>query len=645
MNDLPSFLTCSDPASLYIGRNFVALDFETDEINKGSPLLDSNDIVLASWSVHHNDRLVKKKHIFGGVYDMSELLEDVQNADFLLAMNAKFELGWLKRCGLELRDILVYDPMLAQWVLDGNRKGKGHERSLAALAVRYNTTRKLDLVGKFLDLGISMRDINERWVKEYCDGDVATLVEIFFKQREVVTERNVWHLVHTRHLTCAALADIEFNGLELNPEKVQEAYVQSKTRLAELEAELAHMTGGINVGSPVQLAVYLYDTLKFPEPVDHRGKKIRTDKGQRSTKAEYVNAFEAETEEQEKFLALFKEYNRYESLMSKNLEFFKRICDEKGGKFRGYIKQNATQTHRLASTGMEYKFEESRRRIKKTGEEVIKWKKMSCQVQNIPRDYKHLFWASDPDYVICSYDSSQIEFRMAVDMGKDKVGYEEIVTGTDIHQFTSQVLYENGDPEIVGIDDVKERRQQSKKHTFRPLFGGGSGSEALVAYCDYFKNKYVGVTTMQQGWAERCADKKEYKTPYGMTFYFPAEIQRSGYITHSTNIYNYPIQGISTGEIMPLALVYFWHRTRHLRCDIFVTIHDSVDARVHKDDVKEVNEIAIQSLTLDVYKHLRTVYNYSIRVPLGLGMKADRHWGEGKEYKLDVLLDGTRVER
>lgn len=164
-------------------------------------------------------------------------------------------------------------------------------------------------------------------------------------------------------------------------------------------------------------------------------------------------------------------------------------------------------------------------------------------------------------------------------------------------------------------------------------------------YCEYFKNKYQGVSGMQRNWSLQCVDKGQYTTLYGMTFYFPAEVQRSGYITFTTQIYNYPIQGFATGEIIPLALVYFWHRSKHLRSDIFVTIHDSIDSRVHKDDREELDKIAVQSLTTDVYNHLRTVYKYEMKTPLGLGSKAGRNWGDGDESKVDVFPDGTIVDR
>lgn len=250
-----------------------------------------------------------------------------------------------------------------------------------------------------------------------------------------------------------------------------------------------------------------------------------------------------------------------------------------------------------------------------------------------------MFWSGDEDYLIVSFDSSQVEFRVGVDMSRDPVGYEEVVTGTDIHTYTAQAMTDAGEP---------TNRQAAKAITFRPLYGGGSGSPAVQAYCEFFKNKYAAMSAMQYSWALQCADKGEYTTPYGMTFFFPGtSIRSNGSITNTTNIYNFPIQGFATGEIIPIALVYFWHKTRSIRCRIMATIHDSIDTKTHKDDVEEATKIARECLTTDVYEHLDVVYKYEMITPLGLGVVAGKYWGDktATEYKWDVTIDGTIIER
>lgn len=179
------------------------------------------------------------------------------------------------------------------------------------------------------------------------------------------------------------------------------------------------------------------------------------------------------------------------------------------------------------------------------------------------------------------------------------------------------------------------------------VYGGGKGSKAVEAYCEYFKNKYKGISETQRTWALTCVDKKQFTTPYGITFYFPdCKMRRNGSITQQTNIYNFPVQGFATGEIIPIALVYFWHRAKGKNIKIFSTIHDSIVSKVHKDSIEEAKQIAKQALTLDVYEFLNRVYKYKFRVPLGLGIKHSKNWGASKEEeKYDVWPDGRMVRR
>lgn len=103
-------------------------------------------------------------------------------------------------------------------------------------------------------------------------------------------------------------------------------------------------------------------------------------------------------------------------------------------------------------------------------------------------------------------------------------------------------------------------------------------------------------------------------------------------------------QGFATGEIIPIALVHYWHRTRHLDMEIWNTIHDSIAARVHKDCVDEAMQLSKSCLTTDVYNFLREVYKYEFRVPLGVGVKVGKNWGDSKqEHIWSVFPDGTET--
>ncbi len=566
---------------------------------------------------------------------MRELLEDIRSAQFVVAQNAKYELQWLRRCGLELRDVLVWCTYLAQWVLDGNQS---LPRGLAALAERYSTPRKLDLIGKLWATGMDTKDMPASWLLEYCKRDVETTHAIFLMQRELVYSRKLEHIILQRNLACACLADIEFSGMTLDRERVEEELQRVTTGLAETGDRLRELSNGINLASPKQLGVFLYETLGFQVPRDHKGKPLTTATGGYPTASPVLAKLTPTTDRQREFLDAYKRYNKLDSLLTKNLAFFSGVCKHHACTFRAVFNQGITQTHRLSSSGIPLVFPGSK-------------KSSSVQFQNLPREYKKLFWSGDEDYFIGEADGSQLEFRVAADLGGDEVAYEMIKSKGDVHTDTAIVFVDwnknnphNPHPDFIG-KDYKTGRQPAKAQTFKPLYGGNGTHPAEQEYCKFFRNKYKQIAETQRNWALSVLNNKSLRTPYGMIFYWPdTRMERSGHITNSTSIYNYPVQGMATAEIIPVALVFFWHRTRGTRIQILNTIHDSIVAKVHRDDVELYKSTSVQCFTRDVYDFLRKVYNYQFVVPLGCGIKVSRYWGQAdKEMSYDVFPDGTEI--
>lgn len=620
---LPWFLS-EEGIQAYLRRdNYVVLDFETTNITYGSAIDPSNDLILACWTVV-KDGTVRMEHRFGSEYEMEDLVRDVQGADFVVAHNAKFEVQWLERCGIDPRDVFVYDTMVMEWVINGNKKVPF---DLDSTGKRYGFSGKESLVSKLIKYGVCPSRIPQSWLLTYCRKDVELCHDVFLAQKKPLDDHDLWHIALQRNLVVPVLADIERQGLQLDKDKVYEEYKRLTGVVEELGQELDSITDGINLGSPKQLGKFLYETMGFAPPLDNAGEVIKTDSGAVSTSAPALSRLDAVTDDQRRFLALYKEYNLADSMLSKNLNFFKAVCDERDGIFYGQLRQNRTANHRLASSGVKTKFKGIKKEI-------------AAQIQNLPRAYKKLFTAHDPDYEVTEYDGSQIEFRVAADLGHDAVAESDIVNGVDIHSFTRDTM--NAAYKKFGIDKEIDR-QGAKPNTFAPLYGSIGKDAAEQEYAQAFRKKYSSIFQTQTDWTLVVADRKKLTTPYGLTFYWPnAKMHRSGYVSGSTEIFNLPISGLATGEIIPIALVFFWHRTRGMRVRIFNTVHDSIVVRNHKDEVKEVTEIAKQSMTHDVYDFLREVYRYEFRVPLGFGMKTGRNWGTSSvEHKWDVWPDGA----
>lgn len=644
MNKLPWFLA-KDSQYTYISKDvpYLVLDWETTNLEYGSPLNPQNRIVLACWrlvqpagtSLMRPDGSVLEKYAFGDEYSMNTLLDDIKYVSdaggFIVAHNLKFELQWLKRCGLELRSVLGYCTMLGQWVLDGNLNPG---RSLEALGQRYGIGSKGSLVSALMAAGVCPSAIRRDWLLKYGHQDVALCHQLFKLQVAQLEERGQLHLAHVRNLTCSALADMEFEGMQLDAAAVEEEYYKTQAEWEDTQAQLYIVTGGINLASPKQVGQYLYEKLKFRVPKDFRGETMK------GVAAPVMAKLEADTEEQSKFLELYKRFNKVDSLLTKNLVFFKGVVDEYNGKFYGNFNQGIAGTHRLTSSG---------RPVTLSGLKKPK----GAQLQNLPRQYKRLFWSGSDDYLVGEADGAQLEFRVAADLGHDQVAYDVIANDGDVHTDTATVFVdwgkdhpENPHPDFIG-KDYKSGRQPAKSQTFKPLYGGKGSHPAEVEYCEFFKNKYKGVADTQYNWSLEVLNNKELRTPYGMRFYWPDTVmKKGGYITNSTQIYNYPVQGFATAEIIPIALVHFWHRTAGMRIVAFTTIHDSIGSRVHKDEVEAYKEISKQSLTTDVFTFLRDVYNYEFKVPLGVGIKVSRNWGASDLEEIwNVFPDGKETHK
>lgn len=611
--------------------NYVTLDFETTNIDFGSAVDPENRLLLACWDVVKDGKLTRKSK-WGDEYEMAELEADIMAADFIVPFNAKFELGWLRRCGLELHDILVFDPYLAEWVIQSNRRNQ-NPLNLNDTAERYGMGQKLDRVSYLIGKGICPSEIPMEWLEEYCFKDVELTRKVFDAQREVLEELNLWHLALTRNITVPVLTDMEFSSQQLVKEDVNELYEQKVNEFIELENKLGTFSDGINLNSPKQKAEFFYEKMGFAPPKNKRGEPITTASGQLATDANTLAMLKPKNKKQKEFLELYARRNKLNTELTKNLSFFKAAVDELDGKFYGIFNQGFTDTGRLSSSG------------RKVYTEML-GKEAGPQLQNLPRAFKYLFGTHNEDEEVWSWDGAQLEFRVAAQLGNDDVATEEIVDGVDIHTVTGQVLADAGEPGFKDMDPAT-RRQASKGQTFQPLFLGRGNTKAQNEYAKFFWNKYDDIYQMQQDWIAQCVQNKYYITPYGMRFYFPrARMSASGWVEGSNQIANYGIQGFATGEIMPLALTFAWHYTRGKKVEIFNTVHDSIVARVHKDVDKDwLKRVVVQSMTHDVFEWLSNVYNYEFdKVPLGVGLKIGEAWDVADvEMVWDVTPDGVET--
>jgi DNA polymerase I-like protein with 3'-5' exonuclease and polymerase domains len=616
---IPDFVLFPNPQN-YFDDNFVVFDFETTNLDKGSALNPDNRLLMATWYVNTTGKTFIK---WANEFEQDELIYALEQARVVVAHNAKFELHWLNRMGVDISRLLVYDTMLGEYVLHSNKKVK---IGLGPTAVRYGLPDKDKYVDLCISGGVCPSELPKSMLEDRNKLDVYQTKEIMLQQRQRLADDGKLGVLYTKCLFTPVLADIETQGLELAADKVREEYFKCAAEASKLRQEIDQLTGGINPKSPDQVAEYLYDTLGFEE-LKKGGEAIRTPKGKRKTDEATILKLPIETEEQNRFIKLKKKYASVSAALSKTLEFFYGVVEERGGRFFGVFNQSVTATQRLSSSGRPIQFN-------------LFPKPKSVQFQNLPRIYKKLFTIHDDDYLFCEPDGAQLEFRVAAHEGRDVRAIQDILDGMDIHRFSASVLNAVTEEQVT-----KDQRQNAKPDTFKPLYGGQSGTPAQKKYYAAFRERYQGITKTQNNWISHVVNHKSLVTETGLEFYWPNTKRVGDYVINREAICNYPVQYLATGEIIPIAIIYLWHYLldKGLKSKILNTVHDSSPMKVHKDEVEIVKELAQRAYLDDVYNYLKEVYGIHFLAPLGLEIKFGKYWGEGEAF-VYTKLPPTKLE-
>lgn len=211
-------------------------------------------------------------------------------------------------------------------------------------------------------------------------------------------------------------------------------------------------------------------------------------------------------------------------------------------------------------------------------------------------------------------DYAQLEFRVAGFLAQDDAIRTDVEIGTDVHTYTASV---------IGCT-----RQEAKAHTFKPLYGGVSGTDDQQRYYRAFKDKYKGVTEWHKVLQKDAVTKKEITLPSGRIYAFPdAKWTEWGTATNRTAICNYPVQGFATADLLPMALVKLHQDMidKSMKSLICNTVHDSIVIDVYPGEEQMcIETMAAAMLCLPQETERR--YDISYDMPVGIELKMGTNW-------------------
>ena len=209
-------------------------------------------------------------------------------------------------------------------------------------------------------------------------------------------------------------------------------------------------------------------------------------------------------------------------------------------------------------------------------------------------------------------DYAQLEFRVAGFLATDDAVMLDVEQGTDVHSYTASV---------IGCT-----RQEAKAHTFKPLYGGVSGTEDQQRYYRAFKEKYSGVTEWHKVLQKDAVTKKEITLPSGRQYAFPdAKWTEWGTATNRTAICNYPVQGFATADLLPMALVRLYKDMQGMKSVICNTVHDSIVIDVFPGEEEACIQVMAKAM-LCLPEETKRRYAIEYTMPVGIELKMGKNW-------------------
>jgi hypothetical protein len=627
---------------------------------------------------------------WGSMLEAREFLETLEPGQLLVAHNAKYETQALIARGIDPRQFVTWDTMLGEWVLLANNP-KGEGLNLDDTAQRYGCSPKDPEVDALIKAG-RVLDVPQDKLMERNAKDVEDTRTVFLGQLARMTDAQI-HLTIVRSMMCVELAHIELAGMGLDPERVQQECDRNAREVAEHELGLRDITKGANPRSVNEMAPVLYgiwpgtvseddkynwtlgcscnrkgrrkpkiprtcpvcgatdvkggplvEPLGFKEPPDTRGAPSKAwPDGKPSIAKEVMElvAASARTPRQKLWAKHYAGLCEAISERDKNLAHFREVVAN-GAVIYAELHQGIAATHRLSCRSKpnpRYEY--------------------GCQLQNVPRHLKGCLVPKRKGWLAASVDQSQAEFRGAVFLGDDLQGRHNIADPTfDAHIQTLTVMlhghydrakyldlftrYKAGDKEVAW---QRADNKLCKGHTFKPLFGGSSGTDTERAYYKWFGQNYSGVTDTQNAWDREVQQTGRYVAPTGMVFHWNRHWQvdkwgRDRMVNHmGRSLYsivrNLPIQYFATGElamVSTLCLLYECRR-RLLRYECVMLIHDDTSGEVHPEDVASWHDACGVAYGEQTHEFFREVYGINYDVELAAESKAGVRFGSGDKQE------------
>ncbi len=392
----------------------------------------------------------------------------------------------------------------------------------------------------------------------------------------------------------SVLCDLESAGISMDTELLasQEAHFAARVKQAAQDA-YAVIGKEINLGSPKQLQVVLFDELDMP-------KTKRTKTGY-TTDADALTDLYAKTDNP--FLRHLLEHRDATRLKTTVDGLLKTVADD--GRIHTTFNQTIAATGRLSST--------------------------EPNLQNIPirtdegRTIRESFVVGPGYAELMTADYSQIEMRIMAHLSEDAALIEAFQSGFDFHAATAARVFGVEPGEVSGAQRAKVKAMNYGLAYGLSAFGLSnqlriSTEEARELMDEYF-TRFGGIRDYLQSIVDQARKDTYTETILGRRRYLPdlTSDNRQRREMAERMALNAPIQG-SAADIIKVAMLNV-HRAisnSDLRSRMLLQVHDELVLEIAEGEHAEVEAL--------VREHMGNAYH--LDVPLEVSVGFGRSWND-----------------
>ncbi len=512
-----------------------------------------------------------------------------------VTQNGKYDMAVMARRGIRVAPI--DDTMLISYVLEGGLHGHGMDE-LARLHLGHDPIpfKSVAGVGKSQK---SFRHVELKPATCYAAEDADVTLRLWRILKPRLTREGLLTVYETLERGMpAVLADMELEGIRVDPDRLRRLSHEFGMKMVELEATAHELAGRpFNLGSPKQIGEILFGEMALPG-----GKK--TASGQFATDASILEEL-ALTHDLPRTLLDWRQLSKLKGTYTDALT---AAMDPGTNRVHTSYQLAAATTGRLASS--------------------------DPNLQNIPvrneigRQIRQAFVAR-PGNVLISADYSQIELRLLAHIGDIPELKRAFKAGLDIHAATASEMF--GVP-VEGMP--AETRRRAKAINFGIVYGisafglanqlGIDQGEAGAYIKTYFE-RFPGIRDYMDKTKAEVREAGFVSTVFGRRIHIPAIHSKSGAERQfgERAAINAPIQGAAADIIrrammrMPAALAEAGLSSRML-----LQVHDELVFEAGEAEAEATMRVARAVMEKAAEPAV------SLSVPLVVDARAAANWDE-----------------